>query len=223
MVPKGVFINEIIEGIRIEFKEECNYEKEAEKLKRYRKILASNKSFYVPELYESYSNRKCLCMEYVSGTPIDDLCQNDISQEIRNHVGTILLELCLIELSKFRFMQTDPNPANFFYDSHNNRLNLIDLGAGRDFDKDFIDGYMEIIYGAAENDTKRIIEYSKKIGLLTGEESKKMIQAHVNTALAIGECFTVRGSPYYDFTTQDATNKGLQKIYDFNRFMHFCP
>lgn len=33
-----------------------------------------------------------------------------------------ILQLCLRELFEFRFMQTDPNWANFFYNSETNKV-----------------------------------------------------------------------------------------------------
>ena len=45
-------------------------------------------------------------------------------------------------------MQTDPNPSNFFYDIVQDKLNLIDFGAARSYDEDFIDYYWQVIRGA---------------------------------------------------------------------------
>ena len=46
------------------------------------------------------------------------------------------------ELFEWRFIQSDPNFANFLYDNNNKRINLIDFGAARAYDKKFVDGYM---------------------------------------------------------------------------------
>ena len=37
-------------------------------------------------------------------------------------VAQKLLELCLREVFEFRYMQTDPNWSNFFYDHKNNKV-----------------------------------------------------------------------------------------------------
>lgn len=39
----------------------------------------------------------------------------ELDQETRNFVAENILSLCLTELFEFRFMQTDPNWANFMY------------------------------------------------------------------------------------------------------------
>jgi aarF domain-containing kinase len=43
------------------------------------------------------------------------------------------------ELFQHRFMQTDPNWANFLYDDEADVLTLIDFGAAREYPKEFID------------------------------------------------------------------------------------
>lgn len=42
-----------------------------------------------------------------------------------------MIELCFRELFEWKCMQTDPNPANYMYDTKKKVLNLIDFGAGR--------------------------------------------------------------------------------------------
>jgi len=56
-------------------------------------------------------------------------------------------------------------------------MNLLDLGASRDFDDSFLDNYMQIIWGASKGDRDKILHHSEKIGFLTGEESKEMYNA----------------------------------------------
>jgi aarF domain-containing kinase len=45
-------------------------------------------------------------------------------------------------------MQSDPNPANFYFDKKKYVLNLIDFGACHDYSKLFIDNYIEMINAA---------------------------------------------------------------------------
>ena len=74
-------------------------------------------------------------------------------------------------------MQTDPNPANFLFDQEKDVMNLLDLGAGRDFEEAFLDDYMEIVWGAFKDDREKILHHSEKVGFLSGDESKEMINA----------------------------------------------
>ena len=53
-----------------------------------------------------------------------------MDQEQRDRVGHHIVELTYTQLFDFRYMQTDPNPANYFYDPDKDILYLIDYGAG---------------------------------------------------------------------------------------------
>lgn len=83
-------------------------------------------------------------------------------------------------------MQTDPNPANFFYDFETEKLNLIDFGASRAYDPKFINNYMGVVYNAAKRNDTKVLEHSIGLGFLSGEENKTMTESYVAASAAMG-------------------------------------
>ena len=65
-------------------------------------------------------------------------------------------------------MQTDPNWSNFLYVADEDRIGLIDFGANRFFATEFVDNYIQVINSAANGDKQGIIDWSQKVGFLTG-------------------------------------------------------
>ena len=105
-------------------------------------------------------------------------------------------------------MQTDPNPANYLYDEKVDRMNLLDLGAGRGFGVNFLDSYMQIIYGAFKEDKEAVLTHSRNIGFLTGEENREMTDAHYLGTKIVAEPFRVATvDDLYDFGQQGLTEK----------------
>jgi len=51
---------------------------------------------------------------------------------------------------------------------------MIDFGAAMQYSKEFVDIYIDIIYGAATRNTKLCLEKSEEIGFLNGEENRMM-------------------------------------------------
>lgn len=49
---------------------------------------------------------------------------------------------------------------------------LLDFGACREYSKEFVDKYINLIYGAAMKDRERVLKYSQDLGFLTGYEAK---------------------------------------------------
>jgi len=124
-----------------------------------------------------------------------------------------MLELCFRELFEWKVMQCDPNPANYMYDHDKKRINLIDFGAGRDFDTDFLSKYVEIIHGAYSSDREKIMRNSLDAEFLTGEENMEMKNAHFNGVMIVGEPFrTSHPDELYDFGTADFTEKVVKLL-----------
>ena len=96
----------------------------------------------------------------------------EMSQPVRDAVGTLLLQLTLRELFSWRFMQTDPNWGNFLYDEAAGKLNLIDFGAAREFPVTFVDDYLSMVKACADKDRDGVIHHSTKLGFLTGKISQ---------------------------------------------------
>lgn len=97
---------------------------------RYRAQF-KDKRFNVPSVISELTTSEVLCSEFIEGVNIDDIRETTFPQKIRNELGSRLLELTLRELAVFSFMQTDPNPANFYYEPETDRLHLVDMGACR--------------------------------------------------------------------------------------------
>jgi len=119
-----------------------------------------------------------------------------------------LIELCFRELFEWKIMQCDPNPANYLYDTEKKILNLIDFGAGREYETQFLEYYLEIIHGSYTSDRKKIIENSLNMKMLTGEENREMADAHYTGVMIVGEPFrTSHREELYDFASAGFTEK----------------
>lgn len=212
LIPKGLYLDRAMKVAREELSRECDYELEAANQKRFRDILSNTKGFYVPYVVDDISSKRVLTTELVSGIPIDKVAQ--LSQETRNYVGKKLLELTLMELFVFRFMQTDPNWSNFLYDEATKTINLIDFGAARAYPKSFVDDYLRMVVACANSDRESVIEMSQRLGFLTGMENEIMLDAHAQAAFIVGMPFAKPG--VYDFRanniTQSISNLGAAML-----------
>ena len=121
-------------------------------------------------------------------------------QAERDYVATQLLRATLRELFEFRFMQSDPNFANFLYDSPSGALTLIDFGAAKTYPKPFVDDYLRMVVACAELDREGVIDASIKLGFLTGEESPVLLDAHARAGFQVGLPFASEGA--FDFAEE---------------------
>jgi len=91
-------------------------------------------------------------------------------------------------------MQTDPNWGNFLYDVGIGSTYLIDFGFTLEYDKSFVDGYLRIVWAAANRDADTLMNQSRITGFLTGKENDIMLQAHKMSGFMMGDPFTSAGT-----------------------------
>ncbi|KAE8699651.1 protein notum-like protein [Hibiscus syriacus] len=212
LIPKGLYLDRAMKVAKEELSRECDYQLEASNQKIFRDMLSGCEGFYVPLVVDDLSSKRVLTTELVSGVPIDQVALLD--QGTCNYVGRKLLQLTLMELFVFRFMQTDPNWGNFLFDEATKTINLIDFGAARDFPKRFVDDYLRMVMACANNDREAVIEMSQRLGFLTGMESDVMLDAHIQAGFVVGLPFSKPGG--YDFRstniTQSISNLGATML-----------
>lgn len=83
-----------------------------------------------------------------------------------------------------------------------------------------MDQYVRIIKAASEGDRETVLNYSKKMGFLTGYESKIMEEAHVDAVMIFGHLFREPGK--FDFSVQ-RTTKEVANIVPIMLKHRLCP
>lgn len=205
-IPESFYLDDALKAAGEELERECDYETEAKNQQKYRELVlansALNNDFYVPKVYQSHSTRHVLVSEFVKGAPIDRLAERSL--ELRNRVGNSMLRLAMSELFVFGFQQSDPNWSNYLYDDESGKINLIDFGAAREYDEEFLMQYLALIRACSTEDREGVLSNSISLGFLTGEETKEMFEAHVNASFAVGEPFQEQNrNSGFDFTKND--------------------
>merc|ERR1712029_1233601 len=117
-----------------------------------------------------------------------------LPQNTRNFIAESILKLVLRELFLRRFMQTDPNWANFLYNPDTEKIGLLDFGATREYKPEFVNTYFKIIDSAVDRNREDVLKYSREVGFLTGYESQAMNDAHVDSVMLLAVPFQEKRS-----------------------------
>ncbi|ROT40821.1 ABC1-domain-containing protein [Sodiomyces alkalinus F11] len=206
LLPRGLYLNKTIDNARLELGWECDYEREATCLRRYREFLADEgDTFVVPGIYPQACGKQVLTMDFMDGIGVTRV--TSFTQEQRDWIGTQILRLCLREITEFRFMQTDPNWTNFLYNEQTTKLELLDFGASREYPEDFVAQYVQLLAAASRSDREAVRQLSQSLGYLTGHESRVMVEAHVDSVLTLAEPFLRSAPEVYDFEDQTITER----------------
>ncbi|KAL2740638.1 hypothetical protein V1478_000779 [Vespula squamosa] len=219
MFPEGMFIDNLVEVAQRELAWEVDYQREAECTKKYKELMTPYNDYYIPKVIDELSTNQVFTTELVDGIPVDKCAEMDL--ETREYICRLIMRLCLMELFVFRYMQTDPNWSNFFYNPETKQLVLLDFGACRSYEKAFMDKYIEVINAASLGDREKVLNLSRDMGFLTGYETKIMENAHVETVMILGQIFQ-SDQEYFDFGGQDVT-KRIQALVPTILNHRLCP
>jgi len=147
-----------------------DYIREAASQEEYRRYVladpALSRHCLVPQVYPELCTKRILTTKLVPGYPIDKAVT--LPQEVRNAIARAVLIITIRELFEWRFIQSDPNYANFLYDHPGKTIYIIDFGAARRYNKSFVDGYMKLVWAASNKDVDTILKVSKELGFITG-------------------------------------------------------
>lgn len=165
LLPDGLDIAPLLAEAKQQLREEADYLREAEQMRRYGALLAGNPAFIVPAPLPELSSDRILAMDFIPGTPIDTLQAAD--QPTRDRAMGNLLELVLRELFEFGFMQTDPNFANYRWQAESGRIVLLDFGAARPVPEATIAAYRRLMLAGLADDSAALKSALLEVGFVS--------------------------------------------------------
>lgn len=85
LLPKGMYIENVIKVMKRELLDECDYVREAQCNRKFSELLKDDPVFLVPKVYLEHTTKRILVNELVEGEPFDK-CEN-LSHDDVNYVS----------------------------------------------------------------------------------------------------------------------------------------
>ena len=195
LVPKQIDVSELLNEAKKQLHAEADYLLEAQYVKQYRQLLASDTRYVLPNIADDLTTSHILAMTFVGGIDVDRLEHQP--QTVRNHVIELAFNLMFREVFEFRLVQTDPNFANYRYDIDTQQLVLLDFGATRVYPQYISEGYRQLMAGAVTDDQPQMLAALKQIGFFSQPIEPQAQQALL--ALCLEACEPLKYQGVYDF------------------------
>ena len=199
LLPKSLDVAPLLEEAKRQLHEEADYRREAENLQRFGSLLADANDFVLPQAVDALTRSDILAMSWVDGVAVESL--TDAPQALRDRIATLLIGLLFRELFEFRLIQTDPNFANYRFDTASERLVLLDFGATRPYSGTVVESYRRLMAGAIRGDRAAMSTAAQEIGYF-----QDTIHAHQRDAvidLFATACEPLCHPGVYDFGASD--------------------
>jgi predicted unusual protein kinase regulating ubiquinone biosynthesis (AarF/ABC1/UbiB family) len=162
LLPEGLEIAPLLAEAKAQLHAEADYECEAIALKEFAGHLADDMRFDVPEVVDALTTERVLCMQFLDGQPVESLAEAPSTE--RNAAAVALVELALREVFEWGLVQTDPNFANYLYDAHSKRIQLLDFGATRRYEPLFRERLRDLLWACIDGSDDDVTSCAAAVG-----------------------------------------------------------
>ena len=195
LIPDTLLLDRLLEEAKSQLYEEVDYLAESRNLLKFYSLFENSPFFEVPRVDKELTTQKTLAMEFKSGIIIDELVNFD--EDTRNRIISRLIKLIFMEIFEFNLIQTDPNFANFLYNSKTDKIILLDFGATRTLDSNTVNSFKMLLTSILNQNTEEIRENLNKLGLITDDLSSKVTNSILKL---ISRCsLPIINGEHYDF------------------------
>jgi predicted unusual protein kinase regulating ubiquinone biosynthesis (AarF/ABC1/UbiB family) len=200
LLPGDLDMTGVLAEAKRQLRQECDYQAEARHLRLYADRLGDEPGVMIPRVHDDLTTTHILAMDFVEGQSLDVLADAGHSQRQRDRVGALLYRIMFRELFELRFMQTDPNFANYLL-LHDGDVALLDYGAVRAFPAVLVERYRRIFLASMEGDRPAMRAAMLEVGFFDAGERDDRVDGLLDLFLIGCEPFARRG--VYDFAASD--------------------
>ena len=116
----------LIKAFKNQLLQELDFNFEKNNTIKFQKFFKNNKNIKIAKIYEEYSTKNILTMEYIEGIKISDISPDDTKYD-RKKLVSIGVDCVLEQIFKLGFFHADPHPGNLMA-LDNNVLCFLDFG-----------------------------------------------------------------------------------------------
>lgn len=159
--------NELCEELTERFLDECNYKLEAKNQTKIKEIHKENPEIIIPKVFEKYSSKRVLTMEYLEGKNFADFRDTE-SQERINKAALTIWDHAFSSAIKHKIFNGDPHPGNYLFPE--NGVIFLDYGCTKVFHRDFFKDWIIFLKAVTSGNKAGVKEAIIKMKILTDEK-----------------------------------------------------
>ncbi|HOB60891.1 MAG TPA: AarF/ABC1/UbiB kinase family protein [Candidatus Competibacteraceae bacterium] len=194
-----ISLPELMSEVREMLHREVDYRQELDAVRHFRRLLADDDRYRVPEPFPEYSTQRVLTLSYEPGMTVDGPEVQALSQARRNRLAEAGLDLFLREFFEWGLVQTDPHFGNYRVQLDPNqgqdRLVLLDFGAVQQFSPTFLHAYHAMVRAAFRHDKTPLRQAVVALGFLPASASTLTLDRVADMCFLIVEPFEDPRSP----------------------------
>ncbi len=171
-VDTGKFID--LMGVYREFErtvyEEIDYITEAANCKRFKEMFKDDPTIYIPRVYEEYTTRRVLVLEWINGIKINDYAALEAEGIDRLEVASRTVQAYFHQFFDEGFFHADPHPGNIFIkqDTPGNGpiIEFVDFGMVGSLTSNMKKSMKDLFLSFLTRDSETMVEALSQLGFI---------------------------------------------------------
>jgi len=219
---RQIDLSDVFEELRTVLKAEADYLSELKHLDQFRTNLAGQEDYVVPRSFAEFTSTRVLTMTWEPGLSVLDWIKTGPSQQERNRLGELILNLYCQEFFEWGLVQTDPNYANFKIQPRPLRLVVLDFGATLSYSADFRKRYMALLQAIGSDRREQIEAALAEMYILDPRESAETRELFFQLLINSAEPFHPQRQPF-EFSDRDYARQSRELGQRFTASLKYSP
>ena len=157
--------------------EEIDYVTETANAKRFKEMFKDDPSIYIPRVYEDYTTRRVLVLEWIDGIKINDYAAIEAAGVSRLEVAKRTVRAYFYQFFNEGFFHADPHPGNIFVLSEGKAdkkvtvsegpvIAFVDFGMVGSLTKNMKKSLKELFLSFVSRDSRALVRALNKLGFI---------------------------------------------------------
>ena len=198
-------LSQFIETIR----EEMDYRNESENLKTIKKDMVNYDKVIVPEVYDDYSSKNVLTMEYLPGIKVTNVQALDEKGVDREQLVIDVHKVFFTMLLKNSLFHADPHPGNISV-TDDGKLILYDYGMVGRINNETRYKLIRLYLALVERNPPRVVNAMAELGMLTPGYNRQVIEKGIE--LSIGAMYGQKPDEMEVQSLMELANQTMSKF-----------
>ncbi len=209
-VDTGNFID--LMGVYREFEckmyEEIDYITEAANCKRFKEMFKDDPTIYIPRVYEEYTSRSVLVLEWINGIKINDYTALEAEGIDRLEVAKRTVQAYFYQFFEEGFFHADPHPGNIFVKQgapgNGPIIEFVDFGMVGSLTKSMMKAMKDLFLSFVTRDSETMVQALSQLGFIGKGANIAAIERGLALLL----------EQFYGMTLGEASNLDIPEVAD---------
>ncbi len=160
-------------GVYREFKrtvyEEIDYITEAANARRFKEMFKDDPNIYIPQVYDDYTSRRLLVLEWIDGIKINDYSTLEAEGISRLEVAKRTVQAYFYQFFTAGFFHADPHPGNIFVKKGPDNepiIAFVDFGMVGTLTKNMKKALKDLFLSFVTRDSHALVSSLSKLGFI---------------------------------------------------------